>query len=204
MISLESNNKGLNRFLKDITKELKKTNTSLVLSLSQVYMDGVRVGGYFDGSSRKIVINLKEEDWVAVLVHEYCHYLQNKRKKKVWINLKNSLEYMWMWIDKEIELDKKEIKRIITSVQNMELDCERMSVKLIERYKLPIDLKEYIQTANMYLYFHNYVLKKRLWYKEEMGICSFKKLLKLMPKDLKGCRNKMPIEWYDIIDGYFC
>lgn len=202
MFSLTSDNKELNRFLICLKRELKSKDTTLVLSLSEVYLDGVRVGGYYNELDKEIVIKFGD-DWLELLLHEYSHFLQHTNNKKIWLDLDDSLFLMWQWLDKEIELDKKTITTAIRKVQRLELDCERNTIALIKKYKLPIDLEEYIRNANMYIYFHNYVLERRRWFKEDMGIESFKKLLPKMPKDLKGNRNKMPKEWYKIIDSYF-
>lgn len=110
---------------------------------------------------------------------------------------------MWKWIDKEIELDKKEIETIFKRVQDMELDCERNTVKLIKKYELNIDVQQYICEANIYLYFYSYARKNRCWFPS--GVCpsDMTLLFKEMPTDLKGNRYKIPKKIYDIMDTYF-
>jgi hypothetical protein len=60
MFSLTSDNKELNRFLICLKRELKYKDTTLVLSLSEVYLDGIRVGGYYNELDKEIVIKLLE------------------------------------------------------------------------------------------------------------------------------------------------
>lgn len=202
MISLTSDNKKLNRFLDYLTSTLKETNTKLVLSLSDVYIDGSRVAGYYSHDLKSIVIRF-EDNYLETLIHEFCHYIQFTKNKRVVRNIDESLILMWQWLNHEIELPKKDVERVIKNVQALELDCERMSVAIIKKYKLDIDLEKYIKSANLYIYFHNYVLRNRMWLKDDMGIDSFTKLLKLMPNDLKGDRTNMNENWYKILDSYF-
>ena len=45
----------------------------------------------------------------------------------------------------------------------MELDNERRTAKLIKKWKLSIDLKDYIKKANAYIHFYNWMFHTRKW-----------------------------------------
>lgn len=202
MFKLTSDDKNLNLFFDDLRQELKRTKTSLVLSTSDVYIDDSRVSGYYSKQAKTIMVKF-DEFYLETLLHEYCHYLQYQSKKPITKDIDYHLNIMWKWLNKEIEIDIKLVKKSILAVQNLELDCERMVLKLVKKYKLKIDLERYISIANVYIYFHNYVLRNRTWLKDDMGIESFEELLLLVPKDLKGKRNTMDEAWYYLMDKYF-
>ncbi len=58
---------------------------------------------------------------------------------------------------------KKDAHDCIDILKNLELDCEKRSVEKILKYNLPIDIKEYIQKANCYVFFYNHMKKTRQW-----------------------------------------
>lgn len=181
------------------------TRTKLTLSLESPKVGDNDVSGYFSDVDNEIVVGLNDS-WIEVLVHEFCHYQQYQEDCSCWVNLDcsvgNSIDLMWRWMDREIELKEKEIKLIFKRVQSMELDCERRTVKMIKKYKLPIDLDNYIREANLYMYFYNYAARNRQWFPKHVGPNSFKRLYEYMPKDLAGARNVMPELYYEIMGSY--
>jgi len=65
-------------------------------------------------------------------------------------------------------LNGKEIKFIknkIDKIKYLELDCEKRAVKNIKKYNLPVNIETYIQKANSYILFYNYVKETRQWSK---------------------------------------
>ena len=182
-----------------VDKELKKYGISLVLSVSNVFIDTSRVGGYFDDYNKQLVVYF-DECFLDVLVHEFCHFKQWKEDCKVWRELGDSLDLMWKWLRHEIELDKQTLNFIFEAVSNLEKDCERRAVKLIKKYDLEIDLEKYIRSANTYLHFYDYVKEHRVWMKEEQGIESFVQVLSEV--DCKEVKKSNP-NIYKLFDYYF-
>jgi hypothetical protein len=45
----------------------------------------------------------------------------------------------------------------------MELDCDKQAIKLINKYNLPVDKKEYIAKANVILYKYLYWAEYGIW-----------------------------------------
>lgn len=196
---LTSDNDGFNKFMKHLEKELKKTKTSLILSVSDVFIDTARVGGYFDEANNKIVVKL-DEYFLEILVHEYCHYIQWKKNSKVWLEQGDSIDLMWKWINKEIELDKKHLNIIFDKIVKLESDCEKRAIKMIKKYNLDINLEQYIKCANAYVLFYDYVKEKRVWLKDDQGMYSFKKVLdKVSGKEIE----KPNPNTYKLFDYYF-
>ena len=61
--------------------------------------------------------------------------------------------------------DVKNIEERIDQVKWLELDCEKRTVKNMIKYNLPVNISSYIQKANSYILFYNYIKETRLWCK---------------------------------------
>ena len=88
------------------------------------------------------------QSWVETLLHEYCHFLQWKEKSKLWIKyMKNPS---------------------IKNTTNLEIDCEKRTIKLIKKLKLEayIDVKKYAQGANSYITFYHIYERTGKWYQK--------------------------------------
>lgn len=198
-MELYSKNKSLSSFLKLVDKDLRENGIKLILSISDVYMDNVIVAGYFSEYKREIVVKI-EDNFVETLIHEYCHFLQFKNKKELWKKSKLALNVMWNWLD-GVDYHKQTITKAIRIVQELELDCEKNTIDIIEKYKLPIDKVKYIKYANAYILFHNYIIKNRVWFKD--GLETMKEYVDLMPLTLDGDKTKMDKCIYKVLDKYF-
>jgi hypothetical protein len=154
-------------FLKKIKKHLEDEGFRLVKTNGyNVYLDGIPCSGFFDENKKILKVAGHNSDWFSILVHEYCHFLQYINQTKYYVIYETRCNYdFFLWINREINLNKKTIRKIIYYTIDMELECEKMTVNLIKKYNLPINIRKYIRGANAYLLFHNYVLKYRRWYK---------------------------------------
>ena len=59
---------------------------------------------------------------------------------------------------------KEALERNLNICKNLELDCEKRTVALLKKYKIDIDIGEYIRNANVYIHFYNYMKQYRQWY----------------------------------------
>ena len=104
-------------------------------------------------------INENIEDWLPIFVHETCHKDQYLETTDIWNkrigNEYDALEIFDMWIDHHIELLPHQLRSVLENIVQVELDCERRSVIKIQKYDLPIDISEYIQKANSYIWYHH-------------------------------------------------
>jgi hypothetical protein len=66
----------------------------------------------------------------------------------------------------------------------MELDCEKRSVAKIKQFKLPINIKEYIQKANAYIFFYRALSKTRKWTTKDKSPYTVEAVWKKMPSKL--------------------
>jgi len=133
-----------------------------------------KVNGYFSDDSEgdipklAVAIGKDPEMWLPVLVHEYCHMRQWHKQIPEWVNCEvfgeSPYELLDRWISREIELDPPVLEEVIDKIMTLELDCEKRAVKMIKKYKLPLDRDLYIQKANAYVCFYNLVAQERKWY----------------------------------------
>jgi hypothetical protein len=124
--------------------------------------DGVKCGGFFDDSDHPAVLAFAQgrEDFLGLMVHEYCHMTQWLEKIPLWKEAEDGLSRMWDWLSgTEVE----DIDGAINIARNLELDNEKRTVEMIKKWNLPIDVNEYIKKANAYIIFYNYLRISRKW-----------------------------------------
>jgi len=150
-------------FVKHIRKHLEEYGFTLVFGKGKrVNVGGARCEGYFTygktKKERRIVVAGKSQTWLYILAHEYCHFLQ-------W------LEYPTWYSSKfDISQDivnnvsvgvinkkwsKRQIRNAFLLVAYNERDCERRTVKLLEKWGIPFNKDVYIKKANLYVYLHH-------------------------------------------------
>ena len=141
----------------DITLNITDTK-NLVLS------GDFKCQGYFDSvpgilacaaGSRKI------HHWLMTLVHETCHMDQFLEDRTTWRQYEKTIA-IDDWLSGK-KFSNEAVERAINTTQMLELDCERRAVSKIKKFNLPIDLDEYIQKANAYVFFHQYMKESRQW-----------------------------------------
>lgn len=162
-----------------------------LLRKRHVKMDNVRCAGYFCDATPELVVGCykKIEEWLPVFVHETCHRDQATSNARVWkatIDGTDPLTLLHQWLDKTIELKPEQLRRVVDAVLNIELDCEKRVVKKIKRNKLPINVDEYIQKANAYVYFYLSLEITRKWYAKNRA-----------PFYLESVWRKMPTHYVD-------
>lgn len=150
----------------DITRRAWRFGVSVLLSPDRTVeaADGIQCGGYFDEDSKTLAVatNRREEVWLGVLLHEYSHLTQWVEDAPVWRAAKSD---MWDWLaGKRV----KGIRESIRTVQDVEADCERRTIRLIRELDAPVDLESYTRCANAYIHFHNVIADKRKWYRPDV------------------------------------
>lgn len=161
--------------------------------------DNMRVLGYFCDVSKKLAIATKDEHYLSTYVHESCHMDQYVDGCKYWDSELDEAYCIFSRVLSGEKISDSIFKEALNKVVLLEADCEIRTVEKIKRYKLPIDLKEYSQLANSYLFFHAAILHYKKWYKPDkapskVGVSQkFKKYLMNSPEDyLIGNHNVAP------------
>jgi len=155
-------------FIKIVKAKCKEFNIKLILKNTEgIKLDnGDEVGGYFDHIAMKLVCPMKNKYYLYLLVHEFSHMEQWIEQIDLWKKTERN-ENTGQSMDKWLEGNK--VRNISTTVDNvkwLELDCEKRAVKNIKKYKLPINIPQYIQAANAYILFHNHIKSTRRWCSE--------------------------------------
>ena len=148
--------------------------------------------GFFDPDYKILSVATQKafKDWFPILLHEYNHMLQYIEKPEFF----GEEDRLWEWLTNKIELTKKDIKKVIDTTREIELDCEIRTVKMIEaRSELEINIDDYIKKANSYLYFYSIVAKHRKW--SNKPPYSIKEIVELMG-------NKFIKNYWKMPDGY--
>lgn len=173
-LSVKGIPKCYHKVICSIKRKAKRHNVELRFGLAKtVHVDDKDedgCGGYFKHSRNKselaVAIGSHVNCWLPVFIHESCHMDQQfdhfiKKKIDQWqIAYINYFE----WLSGEKELTEAEIKKYTYEVMECERDCDERAVKKILKNKLPIDVEEYIQKSNTYIFGYIIFTEKRKWF----------------------------------------
>lgn len=146
-------------FVDDLKDKCKANNVKLVLSKGEtVRDDNLEYLGYFgeDEDGEYVLacaLGDKSSTYISALVHESCHMDQWLDGSELWEN-SHSWDVFEHWLAGE---KVKNIKKHIQNIRDLELDCEKRTVKKILSYDLPIDVETYTRKANAYVQFLNFL-----------------------------------------------
>lgn len=198
----------LQKFIEKAIVEL--TNSGITVNLVNEEVVGLnrsdkeKCEGFFSDDTKKILsVATKHpfKKWSLVFLHEYCHVQQYIKKTKRWLALdlpNNSTADVEIsqWLCGK-KLRRRDVKKYIRIIQRMELECEKMVVRLIKKNKLEVDIDEYIRGANSYVLFYNVFLNKKKWYKRPPDIS--KKIKELMPNKFIKNISRITKEFEDVV-----
>lgn len=128
--------------------------------------------GFWDDSNNKelvlkCAVKRDPEKWLSVFAHEYCHFVQWRDRCDVWHANRRITAAEWSDILHNVPMKEQRLINIITAVRDIELDCEKRTVKLFSKFGIPKRfIKDYIKNANIYIFYQTYLLECRKWYKK--------------------------------------
>lgn len=164
--------------------------------------NGQMCNGYFYGDEEtrdngELAVATKKppDQWLQILIHEFSHCLQWVENGPAWNvtyidDEQDAYTMLQDWMTGEIDLDPEEAESCAVLSRMHEHDCDQRAVKLIEEWKLPINIDQYIQRSNAYHLFYNYIGETGKWYPE--GIEPYK---------TEMIWKQMPIDWLDDYDN---
>lgn len=177
-----------------------------ILKKRQVVMDNVRVSGFFCSHTDRLFVAGLSPDWVPIMVHETCHRDQYTEQIKIWndtISINGEehdpLTLMHEWLEGKRELGQRKLREVLRGAMALELDCERRAAKKIDQFYLPINLKEYIQKANAYVYFYLAMQHVRRWYQPGKAPFALPEVWTKMPTDFDNDYTRLPKKVKDLI-----
>ena len=141
---------------------------------SHVVYEGTKCSGFFTHIPEPLLaFPLKGPQSETTMLHESQHMEQWHENCKAWreqlvTSVIGAEDLLFLWIDKKIDLTKAQARRYAQLSCNVELDCDKRTVRLMRRLrkegKTTIDVKVYTQKANSYSMFWKMVGKSRQWY----------------------------------------
>ena len=174
------------RMIHWVTRDvLENDGTITISSKKNLVLRGKRYRGCFFGQKTYLITTTGSWEWFSSFIHEYCHFLQHKDEHPLFSgdSLYNAWNTFGEYLDGKIELND-EVRHAFDIVQGCELDCEKRAVEIIQEFGLNINLKEYIQRANAYIFFFEVMLEVGTWWVRG-------------PKALKHVTKTMPGEFLD-------
>lgn len=195
----------------DIFEKAESNGVKLVISKKNGMpypIGGDEVHGYFvvNGGYPKgelgIALGDGPNEWIKTLIHESCHMDQFIDGEYAWTDnfiydakdnkVKESVDLIDEWV-RGRDLSKEILKEIVDLSLSVELDCERRSAEKIKKYNLDIDVEEYTQQSNSYIYFYRHILETRAWYKKSPF--QVKSVWSKMPKTFNNDYSVVPEEY---------
>ena len=176
-------------FLRHVKSECEKYNVTFLAKKGKSIKltNGSYVGGYFDSVMKELAYPTQSKYYLQYLTHEFSHMQQWHEKCDLWLESEKYEYDISNW------LAGKPIENIFSKIDTLkllELDCEKRTVKNIKKFHLPIDIPTYIQTANSYILFHNYMKETRKWCVISPGDIRHKSLWSICPNTFK------PVSYY--------
>lgn len=184
----------IKKFLELVEQEAGLYRVKLLLSKeSHVESGSILCNGYFSDEPKPtlaVAMGKPIEQWLPILVHEYCHMRQWIEQSPYWTGNKlgkfEATDIIDMWLQDMVELSDSQKDLYFSKVIMVEKDCEERVVKLIKQFNLPIDPELYTQKANAYVLFYNVVKKYRKWYRPNQEPYNLAHIYEIMPKDFSG------------------
>jgi hypothetical protein len=161
-------NKEISNFIEFAKSECKKHGVKFKpYKRSYVKLtDDIKCGGYFDdgSDSGKPVLAFAQgrEDFIELMVHEYCHMTQWLEGIELWEICSDSMTIIDEWLSGKDHPDKL-VECAINNSRDLELDNEKRAVKIFKEWNIPVDLELYTKKANAYVNFYNYMKTTRKW-----------------------------------------
>ena len=148
-------------FIEHVKAECKRTGIKCDLRPTKyVKISNIRCSGYFDSDGKKLVVSMNRPDALGILAHEYAHLTQWEEGIPLWSAADESLGKVDKWLGGGRVYH---IKKHLAVSRDLELDNERRTAKLIRKWKLSIDVSDYIKKANAYVHFYNWLFHTRKW-----------------------------------------
>lgn len=204
--------KNINKFIDSVRKQAKAYNIKFNLT-DEKYVklsDNIKCSGYFDERWRKspgeiiVATNKSIDYWLSTLVHEASHMQQWIEQCDAWVKCDKITPNPTViddWLDGK-DYSKKTIEKAINITRDMELDCEKRTVVAIRKYKLPINIGDYIQKANIYMFFHNYLKTTRRWSDPKNNPYTNPNIYKLAKRSFYDDYSETPKEIWNAFKKY--
>ena len=200
----------IEKIIKRTKRLATKHGVKVVLSGDRyVQSGGIKSNGYFDDEELVLAVACGDQmkhQWQATFLHESSHMDQWIEQIPEWqtkINDIDATKLLDLWMNGNIELNKKQLNAYVRAARDIELDCERRTVKKIIKNRIRlIDVPTYIQKANAYVYFYNYLKKSRKWYTIGKEPYNIEEIWAKMPINFDNDYEKLPKKFERLFDKH--
>ena len=164
---------------------------------------GMLVNGYFDDATSTLACATGKDitQWLPVLIHESSHMDQFLEQVSAWTeNL--DLKETDKWLEGDNNVDMERVSNEIKTGIQVELDCEKRTVEKIKKWGLEfvVSINEYIQKANAYILFYNWMKENRRWYEIGYEPYNIPDIVSQMPKSFDTDYSKLTDELRQVFD----
>lgn len=155
-------NENVKLFIQSELAHCAQNKIRVELLDAPVDFNGYECSGHFsDEPDACLTVSISKniDEWLPTFVHECCHKDQYLEKADVWTvkigERYDALDIFDMWIDRHIELKNYQLRPVLDHIVQVEFDCEKRAVAKIQKHNLPINVTEYIQKANSYIWYYH-------------------------------------------------
>jgi hypothetical protein len=159
----------IEKFIERVTSHLREYNGRIIFK-NPTLNSNSSDGEFLEyNMTIKCILNTSSTYWIGVLAHEYAHFLQCISENKYWTDFQkkvadiNNFDNIFKRGKNAELLNNKKRLNLSSCIIKMELDCDKAAIKLINKYKLPVDKKEYRSKANIVLYKYLYWGEYGVW-----------------------------------------
>ena len=125
-----------------------------------------KVDGFYCFETKQLHSTINNNK-IDTLVHEFCHFRQFTEDpnlgKKMHINGYWPYDIISSYVENEGKFTYKEFRRACNKSYQLEVDCEKRVVKLIDELGLKINKKKYIRGAVQYILCYKYLPIVKNW-----------------------------------------
>lgn len=178
------------KFVNHIRNHLKEHGFVLVFGRGKSLNVGKsRCDGYFlaEKQFKEIRVAGKNRNWLNVLAHEYCHFLQWLETSEAELKKESAAQFIVHEVSTGYTTrrwTKRQVTNAFKTIQAMERDCEIRTVRLLKEWGIPFNVDQYIRRANLYVYMHH------MWRIYQQQASKFdpetsRKIIRMMPNNFR-------------------
>ena len=131
--------------------------------------EDMKSNGYFEAEPLKLACAIGKpiQQWLPILIHQFNHFNQYLNNKEQFKRDSIFIETLFGWLNYDLELEQYQLNDAMLSVLFVQRDCQVRTVQMIKKYHLEqyINIEQYIQKSNAYIFFYHIVKKYKKWYK---------------------------------------
>lgn len=199
-------------FLEDVERQVKRAGGKCKFYRKRSVKfvdDNSQVNGYWDDDAKELVAAIKQpfDQWLPLVVHEFGHFRQWIEEREAYTipyfdngrSKYTAEERFFNWLEGEYRYRDRNKLYIDAGLQrDVELDCERVALRLIREYHLPIDPKRYSKKAAAYTHFYNVIVETKTWYTPGNEPYNNERILNAMPSNLDADFNAISDELFNL------